>query len=638
MTLTTTSNVDRYTAAEDQTAFAYTFRVDDSTHMEVSVAGVVQGSGYTISNVGNDNGGNVTFTNAPRISGAAAVVVALRRLVPLTQSTNLPTQGALDTDALEGEVDRNVMRTQQLAEVDSRTLKLPIESTLTDVGPTDLVGNGGRFLAVNAGETAVLWATPAGTGVPISTFMETVLDDTTAAAARATLGALNTQSPTTLTLSSGSVTGTGLHHVIAAETNDEDDLDTLATTNYSAGDIVYLRADAGDKIHVTKAGNFNGLMVLDEAYPTAFMLVGSTWVAQRPAFEGPSGRRSVVRNGAMLTAQMGETFAAVAHEEYTLDQWGVYWNAKGTGVGTVTKGAGPVAEGFPKSLRFDTTTADATLGVSEYLTFEQRFTGRDLQVLQWGTAKAHDAVLSFWVKATLTGTYVASIWHDNGVRWQSKAYTVNTTDTWEFKILRFVADTTTAIANDVTRQLSLHFFMASGSTFTTGTNGVWSGANGDLAAGQTVNVLDNVANDFLITGIQMEPGFATPFEHMQEHQYLADCLEFYERFTTETTNQPVPGQGDIVCATTSQTRGVFNFSRKRLASAVAFAHSGNSDFLLVEGDGTNSAVTSLTMDSVGLLSGRIIIAGTGTPLTVGQGARLIANGASSGYLEISCRL
>ncbi len=189
MTLTTTSNVDRYAAAEEQTVFAYTFRVDRHSHMEVSVDGAVRGGGYTVSNVGHDSGGNVAFATAPRRTGEAARTVTLRRVAPLTQSTNLPTQGALDTDALEAEVDRAAMRDQQLDEAVRRTLKLPVDSTLTDVGPPDLEGNAGRFLVVNATGDGVFWGAPAAAGAPVGAFMETLMDDPDAAAALKTLRA-----------------------------------------------------------------------------------------------------------------------------------------------------------------------------------------------------------------------------------------------------------------------------------------------------------------------------------------------------------------------------------------------------------------------------------------------------------------
>ena len=81
----------------------------------------------------------------------------------------------------------------------------------------------------------------------------------------------------TLTLSSGAVTGTRAFHLIAAESSTSDDFDTLTTTNYAAGDIVYLQADSGDTIYVTTAGNFRRPMLLRDTRPIAVMWSGTKW-------------------------------------------------------------------------------------------------------------------------------------------------------------------------------------------------------------------------------------------------------------------------------------------------------------------------------------------------------------------------
>lgn len=81
----------------------------------------------------------------------------------------------------------------------------------------------------------------------------------------------------TLTLSTGAGTATGMHHIIAAESGTEDDFDTLTATNATEGDIVYLRADSGDTIYVTVAGNFRHPCLLSENWPTPFMWDGTKW-------------------------------------------------------------------------------------------------------------------------------------------------------------------------------------------------------------------------------------------------------------------------------------------------------------------------------------------------------------------------
>ena len=206
MTLSTTTNVVRYTAAGGQTVFPYTFRVDDSDHMEVYRNGSLLASGYSLSGVGSDSGGNVTLTTGADANDN----ITLRRKVPLTQSLDLPTQGALNTDALEADgLDRGVMIDQQQEEELGRTFKAPVESSVSDL---TLTPSASQLIGWNAAGDALVNYDPDGatsspatafaktllddataaavlTTLGVSSFIQTLLDDTTAAAARSTLGA-----------------------------------------------------------------------------------------------------------------------------------------------------------------------------------------------------------------------------------------------------------------------------------------------------------------------------------------------------------------------------------------------------------------------------------------------------------------
>ena len=339
--------------------------------MEVSVAGVVQGSGYTVSNVGNDNGGNVTFTTAPRISGAAAVVVALRRLVPLTQSTNLPTQGALDTDELEAEVDRDVMRIQQLNEVDSRTFKLPVDSTITDPGPTDLVGNGGKFLAVNAGETAVVWGTPAASGTVISTFMETVVDDTTAAAALQTLTALFADTTAKTAAFSVATTERGILFLCSAASADY--AATLPSAA-SAGDgfvVGFKKTDATIyMITVTPAGSdtIDGLPNLKLRFLNSQCVLvsdGSNW--HLASHENVAIEFSAAQNGGFLVDQYSHITRTSlgASNVHVQDRWRVEVGGSASARWTYSVESNGGVDGKSKFGKWLCTTADASPGSTE---------------------------------------------------------------------------------------------------------------------------------------------------------------------------------------------------------------------------------------------------------------------------------
>ena len=185
MTLSASDSVNRYTAAADQTAFAYTFKILDEADIEVSVDGVVQGSGYTVSNVGNANGGNVTFSTGR----TAGEVVALRRSVTFSQTVNLATQGSLDTDTLEESgLDRIVMMIQQLNEVDARSFKVPVNSAVSG-SSLEVSPSGSQLVGWNSAGTALTNYSPSALSSSITptSFGASLLDDADDAEARGTL-------------------------------------------------------------------------------------------------------------------------------------------------------------------------------------------------------------------------------------------------------------------------------------------------------------------------------------------------------------------------------------------------------------------------------------------------------------------
>lgn len=82
----------------------------------------VSPSAYTVSGVGSPSGGNVTFTTAP-VSG---VTITILRDVPFVQETDLENQGAFFAEVVEDAFDAAAMRDQQLKEELGRALQLPV--------------------------------------------------------------------------------------------------------------------------------------------------------------------------------------------------------------------------------------------------------------------------------------------------------------------------------------------------------------------------------------------------------------------------------------------------------------------------------------------------------------------------------
>jgi hypothetical protein len=230
----------------------------------------------------------------------------------------------------------------------------------------------------------------------------------------------------------------------------------------------------------------------------------------------------------MSIAQRGTSVASITTGGYkTLDRF----QADVTNIGTWTMSQDsdvPTGQGFATSLKMDCTTADASPAAGDLLRITQRIEGQNIQYLKKGTANAVSLTLSFWVKSNKTGTYIAELFDDNS-RSISKSYTVDVTDTWEKKTITYEGDTTGTIDNDNTIGLSLHLWLAAGSTYTSGTLQTSWGAvtSANRAVGQ-VNLADDTANEWYITGVQLEAGTsATDFEFLPIDVNLARCYRYY---------------------------------------------------------------------------------------------------------------
>ena len=164
--------VNSYTGNGVTTVFPYTFKLLAQADIEVTVDGVVKTltTDYTVSGVGVDGGGNVTFVTAP----ANGTTVVLHRAMAYKRDIDYQENGDLPAATLDEDVDRVVMMAQQLDEANDRALALAIGTTGVD---TELPApEAGKAIGWNATEDGLtnFSALPT-SSVAVSSFMETVL-------------------------------------------------------------------------------------------------------------------------------------------------------------------------------------------------------------------------------------------------------------------------------------------------------------------------------------------------------------------------------------------------------------------------------------------------------------------------------
>lgn len=198
MTVSTSTNKISYTITTSTNSFAFNFPIfstGDLRVIRVSAAGVetvlTLSTHYSVSAATNPldptpwpSGGTVTT-----VSSYSDGQIIIKRDLAFTQGTSLPASGSFPSKNVEAASDRAVMLLQQLNEQVARAFVLAESDTTNPVLPT-ATERASKFLAFDAsGNLTVATGSAGDSGLVVTSYIETLLDDSSASAARTTLGA-----------------------------------------------------------------------------------------------------------------------------------------------------------------------------------------------------------------------------------------------------------------------------------------------------------------------------------------------------------------------------------------------------------------------------------------------------------------
>ena len=255
------------------------------------------------------------------------------------------------------------------------------------------------------------------------------------------------------------------------------------------------------------------------------------------------GNKNFIINGAMQVAQRGtqtdQTSAYTACDRFEFTETGA------TVVTTSQDTTVPSGQGFTSSLKIDVTTADSSLASGDFVVLSQTIEAQNLQQLKYGTSSAKNVTLSFWVRSPKTGTHIIELRHHDASLYNSQTYTISSADTWQYVTVTYSGYTATAINNDNGKGFLVDWILAAGSDFTSGTlsSDTWHSTQANRAVGQ-VNCVDNTANNFFLTGVQLEVGdVATAFEHEDFGTTLAKCQRYFQKISGGSDRFVYAGKG-----------------------------------------------------------------------------------------------
>ena len=185
MTISTEPVPLSYNGDGSTVAFAITWKYFATSDVRAtlrSAAGVetawVLNTDFTLTAAGDDDGGTLTATTAP----ATGTTLVIELDTPNTQSTSLPLGGPLPSDDVEDAIDRLTQICAKLEQLFNRSLRVPRTDTQNGDDlelPIDST-RASKFLAFDSnGDPIAAAGTSADLG-PVSTFVNTLLDDANA--------------------------------------------------------------------------------------------------------------------------------------------------------------------------------------------------------------------------------------------------------------------------------------------------------------------------------------------------------------------------------------------------------------------------------------------------------------------------
>jgi len=248
--------------------------------------------------------------------------------------------------------------------------------------------------------------------------------------------------------------------------------------------------------------------------------------------------KPLIINGDMQIAQRGTSFthANSNNNEFPVDRFQFVLGSIGEYTSTqesLSSGAAYNA-GFKKAARIDTTSAVSSPDAGDYFWFQYIMEAQDCLVFKKGTSSAEKMTVAFWVKSNKTGTGQLTVKDSDNDRQVAGTYAISSADTWEHKVINLPADTSGAMNNDNGAGFRFEWWLGAGSSYSGGAvPTAWEArADGDRGV-STLAINDNTANDWAITGIQVEVGeFSSttlpPFQFEDTGDNLLRCKRYYQ--------------------------------------------------------------------------------------------------------------
>lgn len=239
-----------------------------------------------------------------------------------------------------------------------------------------------------------------------------------------------------------------------------------------------------------------------------------------------SSFKNRVINGAMAIDQRNAGASVAGSDVYPADRFRTSYN--GTGALSIQQ-VSDAPSGFTRSIKVTVTTADSSLTTNEFYNVRHAVEGYNIADLAWGSTTPSPITLSFWVKSSVTGTFVVRMINATGTYAYATSYTVNTANVWEQKAITVPGPTAGAWDTTNGIGIELTFQFGSGPSYTGATPNTWNTTTAwqNSSFNGTNTLMSTVGATWQATGIQLEKGStATSFDWRPHGTELALCQRY----------------------------------------------------------------------------------------------------------------
>lgn len=311
--------------------------------------------------------------------------------------------------------------------------------------------------------------------------------------------------------------------------------------------------------------------------------------------------KNLMINGNFDIWQRGTSLTTAPDQTILADRW--KYQKSGTHQVTYSQDASIIPNNRSSySLSLQTTTANASPTSTDYSMLFYRMEGFD-----WAQVAGREFTLGFWVYDTKVGLH--NFWISNvaGDKGCCATYTVNSTNTWEWKTIQFPAAPLTGTWNYTNGQgAQMAFTLLAGTTYQVGTPGVWQNTQPFGVAGM-VNSVDSTSNVFKIAQVMFVVGsvqldstdFVRNAPSIADELYL--CQRYYEKSypqsvyastSTFAGGQIVSIYGTVIPSGAQYATTVFRAVKRTTPTVTMYSTTGVANKLTDIGSPTAQAVNS----------------------------------------------